>query len=64
MTDEEFVQWQYKFKHRKCKWCKYCETITPSQHISINSYNKCVLKDKPINFNFIAKLCYYYTVKT
>lgn len=51
---------EYRTKHKKCKWCKYKEYINPDM---CYPYDKCILKDKVINYDYHAIFCKYYTLK-
>ena len=54
---------EYRVKHKKCIWCKYCVYKDWSDLYFANSYFECTLKDKIINFLYLPRFCKYYTLK-
>lgn len=53
---------EYRRKHPKCKWCKYCKAIVPS-NLPVPSFDKCLLKEIIIRRNWMANFCKYYECK-
>ena len=54
---------EYRLKHKRCNFCKYCHYRDwPDLHFS-TSYFECELKDKIINFLNLPRLCKYYTLR-
>lgn len=54
---------EYRLKHKKCDYCKYCVYRDWSDLYYANSYFECTLKDKIINFLYLPRFCKYYTVR-
>ena len=54
---------EYRLKHKKCSFCKYCHYRDWSDLHFANSYFECELKDKIINFLNLPRLCKYYTLR-
>lgn len=44
--DKEIIK--YRQKHPRCRYCKYCEIIVPPIALPMDSYYKCILKDKKV----------------
>lgn len=54
---------EYRNKHKRCKWCKYYKHIIRENGIQFYSFDKCILKEKIINYPILAKVCKYYELK-
>ena len=52
----------YRTKHKRCKWCKYYKYRQFPHWVDI-CIKDCLLKDKEIKTNLMAKFCKYYELK-
>lgn len=59
----KIIEYRESLVGSNCKYCKYCNLVIPRVLCATQSYYKCILRDKIINFPCRAKLCKYYTVK-
>lgn len=62
MTNAE-AKWDYRNKHRHCKFCKYCNENMKGERCGVLPFDECLIKDKIISCGHIAKICKYYKIK-
>lgn len=54
---------KYRTRHKKCKWCKYCELQKTYLEYGVPDFYTCILKDKIIQFESLPRLCKYYRLE-
>jgi hypothetical protein len=55
--------YEYRKKHKKCKWCKFYRWNSLEAGHWITAYGECRLKDKVIYFEDLPTLCSHYKAK-
>lgn len=54
------AQKEYRAKHRRCKYCAYCDDIMSRGLDTPNFFTRCKITDNKVMFQRKAKRCKYY----
>lgn len=44
---------EYRQKHKRCRYCKYCYYETLPHHLTATTFWKCKVKDKVLDVEFL-----------